>query len=149
MKTLLGTQKRLLVVLGILGCGLLISLASEPKRGSGSGKVEILKGKIILHPTVKLSPKDKTALDTLLSKFKKNLYKIETLEKGKVATTRGTLSDAWISESLKAEVANAKAQGWDYDTDQFVPSNPDAVAAMSAEAKELFEKVEPILKKYK
>jgi len=149
MKTLLGTHKHLLIILGVLGCGLIISHAEEPTPTGTTGKVKIYADGIVIHPGTKLSPNDEQALADALRNFNKSLYKIQTLENGQVKKSDGNLSDEKISNALKSEMADARAKRLSGLEVTFIPG---LVAtkheAATGESKQLIEKIKPILQKY-
>jgi len=156
MKTLPGTHKYLLLILGVLGYSLVISYAQQPTPTQPTptpteGKVTIYPDGIIIHPGVKLSPSDEQALTEALSKFDKALYKIQTLENGKVneSKSQGTLSDEKISSALKSEMADARAKHLNGLEVTFIPTFVATKhEAATAESKELIEKIKPILQNY-
>lgn len=150
MKTPIGTHKYLVLVLGVLGCGLVISNAQQPTpTGTAAGKVKIYSDGIVIHPGVKLSPNDEQSLADALKKFDKSLYKIQTLENGQVKKSEGTLSDEKISKALKSEMADARAKRLSGFEVEFVPGwVATKNEAATAESKELIEKIKPILQKY-
>ncbi len=76
-----------------------------------AGKVEIKDKFILVHPGTKLSKADARALNDVLKKHDKSLYRIETYKDGKVTTTRGTLSDMYLDQTTVAELAQAKSSG--------------------------------------
>ena len=76
-----------------------------------SGKVEIKDDYILIHPGTKLSTEDVKALNDVLKKYDKSLYKIEVYEKGKATKTVGSLSDMQIDQKTVAELADAKTKG--------------------------------------
>jgi hypothetical protein len=136
-------------MLGIVGCVVILSCAQNQTGSSTKKKVEIAENGILVHPTVNLSASDAEALDKVLQHFNKSLYKLEMLKGGKVAKTRGSLSDAHMDAGLKSELANAKLHGFDVWTIQFV--TPGATArhwAATAASNELIEKIKPVMQKY-
>lgn len=149
MKSLLGTHKYLLLILGVLVYALIISCVQQPTATGTTGKVAIYSGGIVIHPAVKLSQTDERALATALQKFDKSLYKLETLENGEVKKRQGSLSDEKISKALKSEMADAKMRRLSGVDVTFVPG---MVATMhqpaTGESKELIEKVKVILQNY-
>ncbi len=76
-----------------------------------SGKVEITNDFIVVHPGTKLSKADAKALDDVLKKFDKSLYKIQVYKDGQVTQTMGTLSDMQIDQKASADLADAKSKG--------------------------------------
>jgi hypothetical protein len=76
-----------------------------------SGKVEIKDDFIVVHPGTKLSKADAKALNDVLRKYDKSLYKIEVYKDGKVTRTLGTMSDMQIDQKTVADLAQAKSSG--------------------------------------
>ena len=144
MKPLLGKHKYSLIV-GILGCGLIISYAQQQKPTGKTGKVEITADSIVIHSPVKLSEKDEQKLAQALATSDKSLYKLQTFENGRVKT-EGNLK---INTVLEQEMANAKANHASGFCVNFIPGSPAYVAVTrQLEAKRLHEKIKPILEKY-
>jgi len=150
MKSLPGTCKAAVVIIGLLGCAVILSCANHQNGSSTKGNVEITENGIVIHPTITLSPAKTQALNDVLKHFSKSLYKIEKLEKGQTSLTRGSLSDAFMTAALKSEVANAKTHGASDWTYQFVTPNPTARNwGATSSSKKLIQKVTPILEKYR
>ena len=76
-----------------------------------NAKVEIQSQFILVHPGTTLTVQDVKALNDVLQKFDKSLYKIEVYHDGKVINPRGTLSDMKIDQKVAAELADAKKNG--------------------------------------
>jgi hypothetical protein len=66
---------------------------------------------VLIHPGTEFSKADRKALNDILSKYDKSLYKIEIYKDGKVTRTQGKLSDVLIDKALAAEATDAKAKG--------------------------------------
>jgi hypothetical protein len=99
-------------------------LAEEPSAG---GKVEIKDNYILIHPGAKLSKADAAALNSVLKKYDKSLYKIEVYQKGKVVKTVGSLSDMRIDQKTAADLTEAKTKGLSERAIQLIaPSGPQA-----------------------
>jgi len=142
MKTLLGTHRYWLLIVGILGCGLIISFAQQPTK---AGKVEISADSIVIHATVNLTKSDEQELNKRLAKFDKSLYKLDKLDNGQVKT-QGNLK---VTTVLEQEMANAKANHASGFCVNFSPGSAAYVAVTrQLEAKRLLEEVKPILQKY-
>lgn len=75
------------------------------------GKVEINADNIVIHPGVKLSKPDATALNNVLQQYDKALYKIEVYNKGKTSSTSGSLLDMCVDQRTVAELKQAKEAG--------------------------------------
>ena len=99
-----------------LGIALIVlaSLTCFAATGFGQatpGKVEINSDNVVIHPGVKLSKPDATALDAVLAQYDKSLYKVEVYNKGKTSSTSGTLLDMCVEQRAVAELKQAKAAG--------------------------------------
>jgi hypothetical protein len=84
--------------------------ATEPPKEK-SGKVEMKDDFIVVHPGTKLSRADTQALNDVLKKYDKSLYKIQIYKNGKVTKTLGTLNDMYIDQRAVADLAEAKTSG--------------------------------------
>jgi hypothetical protein len=144
MKTLLRKGKYFVAVLAILGCAVTFSWAKSKAAGGTAGKVVIKKTRIELHPCVPVSDEDDKAMDKVLKKYSKSLYKVETLDDGRVTKTRG---DAKITDAKRAEMKMSKPKGCTIL--DIVLVNPDALAPISANDYKLIEELTPILAKYR
>jgi len=92
----------------------LASLAAFAATGLAQGKpgkVEIKNDFIVVHPGTKLSRADAQALNDVLKKYDKALYKIQIYKNGKVTKTLGTLNDMYIDQKAVADLAQAKTSG--------------------------------------
>lgn len=88
-------------------------------------EVTIEKDGILIHPGAKISKSDQNALNDILTKYNKSLYKIETYKNGKLKKTQGQLSDVYIDKTIASEAADAKATGVSDRTLQIItPANP-------------------------
>jgi len=99
------------VGLCVLAAGALLSLAVASVAQEKSGKVEIKEDVIIIHPGSKISKSDTAALNEVLRKYDKSLYKIETYRSGKSKKKLGELSDMLIDQTVASELASAKESG--------------------------------------
>jgi len=93
---------------------ILASLTCFAATGFGQatpGKVEINPDNIVIHPGVKLSKPDATALNNVLQQYDKALYKIEVYNNGKTSSTSGSLLDMCVDQRTVAELKQAKAAG--------------------------------------
>jgi hypothetical protein len=75
---------------------------------------------ILLHPGTRLTKPDQKALNQILARYDKSLYKVETYKKGNVIRTQGELSDMLIDKTLAADAADAKAKGYSNRTLQII-----------------------------
>jgi len=153
MKVLLQTLGPVALSLGIM-CVLAIPTLAQEK----GGKVTFEKNGIIIHPGTKLSKEDETALNDVLKKYDKRLYRVETYKDGKLTKTEGKLKDLFIDKATASEVAKARAAGVSDSTIVFY-SGPNARVPTitrptgpkpsgSVNSKELIEQLKPILQKY-
>jgi hypothetical protein len=78
---------------------------------TGGGKVEIKDDYIVVHPGANISKADTQALDAVLGKYDKSLYKIDIYKNGRTKNTLGNLRDMCIDQRAVAELMQAKAQG--------------------------------------
>jgi hypothetical protein len=159
MKTL---HKHILLVSAFVSIGAGGLLGQEK-----SGKVTIERDNIVIHPGAKISKEDEKALNDILKKYDKSLYKVETYKGGKVAKQQGQLSDVAIDKQVESELNAAKAQGVSDKTVQFVwrQFNPPPLARgmtthveqvppppppvrPAAQGKQLVDELKPILQKY-
>jgi len=122
-----------LVVLASLGA----LTATEPPKEK-SGKVEIKDDFIVVHPGTKLSRADAQALNDVLKKYDKSLYKIQIYKNGKVTKTLGTLNDMYIDQRAVADLAQAKTSGQSERAIQLIappgkmaPVNPQTGSAVN------------------
>lgn len=147
MKTLLRTNKYIVAMLGIVGCVVILSCAQHQQGSGSAGKVVITKTGIIIHPTIKLSAMDEQAMNNVLKKYKKSLYRIETLNKGKMVRTEGKAN---IVAALKPEIARAQSQGADDETGNSVcPASPGCgTNQFTSKDLKLIEDLKAILQKY-
>ena len=168
MKTLFRTDKHVLILLGVVGSAVLVAfpqqsaMAGRTGKGKHKPKVEITNETIVLHPAVKLSPADAKAVDDVLQKNSKTLYKIDTVANGKVTKTDGVLPEASLTAAARADAsATNRALGGANRTHQVVCEAPcknqqvpppfstvfkstDMVARQR-----LISELKPILEKYK
>lgn len=161
MKTLFRTHKYVLV--GVVGFAVLFAFGQEPavaaRRAKSKKKnVEITSDTIVIHPTVKMSPADAKAMDDILKKNSKTLYKVDTLQNGQVTQTRGSLSDASLTAAAKAEAPKPKV-GKSNKTHQVIcpaPCHQQQVPPFStvfkpvdaAARQRLIQDLKPVLEKY-
>jgi hypothetical protein len=156
MKTLFGTNKYV-VLLGVVGCGVVIALAQHSARaagqGKGKGKVEITQDMIVIHPGAKLSAPDEKAMDAVLSKYSDKLYKVDTIENRNV-TSKGSLRDAVLTAAVRAETPAQEQGGKSHRTHQVICPRPcnenqSPITGLAPSQKEkLINELKPILAKY-
>jgi hypothetical protein len=159
MKTLFRTHKY--VLMGLLGLAVMFVFGQEPavaaRKAKSKKKVEITNDTIVIHPTVKLSPADEKAMDDILKKNSKTLYRIDTVENGKV-TTNGSLNGSSLTAAVKAEMPTEGKGGKSHKTAQVIcpaPCHTDQhpfstifKATDSVARQRLIQELKPILQKY-
>jgi len=167
MKSLPRTFKYLLVAVALLAIAACATLMQN-KQG-----VELGEYGAVIRPEAKVSASDWDAINSVLKKYRKSLYKIQTFKNGSLTETRGALDEKYIREGLVSEVAKAA------QTTQFTgsaiqlsftsstkqpspPPPPPPVSYTSStkvkqplpppdqlkQAKELMERLRPILERY-
>ncbi len=77
---------------------------------------------IVVHPITKISTEDTKAINNILKKYDKSLYKLATYKDGKLKKTQGTLSDVYLDQAIASELSAAQAKGESNKTMQF--TNP-------------------------
>jgi hypothetical protein len=95
---------RFVVLVGSTALAVAVPAFAEEK----GGKVTIEEKGIILHPGTKISQTDSKALNAILKKYDKSLYRIDTYRKGQKKKSLGQLSDVCLDRTVVAEVAGAK-----------------------------------------
>ena len=130
---------------------------------------------IVVHPITKISMEDTREINNILEKYDKSLYKLAAYKDGKLKKTQGTLSDVNLDQAIASELLAAQAKGESNKTMQFTnpqrgnitnpqkaaavtnpqrspgaPTNPQRNSSPADEkaAKELLERLKPILQKY-
>ena len=95
------------LLLGALGAVFIVACATI---GRSTGPIEFGDYYAVITPDAKVSQSDCEALNRVLSKHHKIIYRIETFRNGRLMGTRGRLSEKCMREGLVAEVAQkAKA----------------------------------------
>lgn len=94
---------RFFVLAGSTALVLAVPAFAEEK----GGKVTIEEKGIILHPGTKISPTDAKALNDVLKKYDKSLYRIDTYRNGQKKKSQGQLSEVCLDRTVVAEVAEA------------------------------------------
>jgi len=152
MKTLCKT-----ITLLVLGAGIVTVLTVTGFAQEKRGGVTIQDQGIIIHPGTKLSKSDETALNNVLSKYDKKLYRVETYKDGKLIKTVGELK---LDKETASEIANAKGSIFKANihreglTDSTViiagstKQVPARAATTDEKAKSLINQLKPILQKY-
>jgi len=156
MKTLIRTNKYILLVLGLIACAVIISCALNPTADARTGKVDISDDVIVLHAAVQLSAADERAMTAVLKKYSKSLYRIDRVEKGAETKTLGTLEMGKLTAAAKAAVTSEGQNGWIHYCGQLTcpkPCNENTPpikvnTATQAEKEKLIAHIKPILEKY-
>jgi hypothetical protein len=132
MKNRAGTDVVLIVLAG------LVAFAATGLAQGKPSKVEIKNDFIVVHPGTKLSRADAQALNDVLKKYDKALYKIQIYKNGKVTKTLGTLNDMYIDQKAVADLAQAKTSGQSERAIQLIappgkmaPVNPQTGSAVN------------------
>jgi hypothetical protein len=150
-------MKRLRRSLGVvlLGVGSALILAVPAFAQQKGKQVTITDSRIEIRPGAKISESDQKALNEVLKKYDKSLYKIETLKDGKVTGAQGKLEDKHVDVTLSAEVKQGKAAGASVQVDQVIDhpmTQPTVktvkIAVEETKSKELIQALKPILEKY-
>ncbi len=141
--------------------GVVLKHRHRTGKGKHKPKVEITNETIVMHPAVKLSPADAKAVDDVLQKNSKTLYKIDTVEHGKVTKTAGVLPEASLTAAARADAsATNRAPGGANRTHQVIceaPCKNQQIPPFSTVFKStdtvakqrLIQELKPILEKYK
>jgi hypothetical protein len=66
---------------------------------------------ITIHPFTQISERDEKAMNDVLKKYDKSLYKIQTYKEGKLQKTKGRLEDVYIARATIAELTEQKGTG--------------------------------------
>jgi hypothetical protein len=149
---------------------LCLTVPALAQEKAGGGGVTMDKQHIVVHPMTKISKGDVKAINNILMKYDKSFYKLATYKDGKLKKTHGTLSDVNLDQVIASELAAAQAKGQSNKTMQFtnpqhqprtttstqpVPSAstnpqraPGNVVNPQHAARELIERLKPILEKY-
>ena len=86
--------------------------ATEKKPTLASHNVVINREGIVI-PGTEISKADQEAMNTILNKYDKSLYRIDTYENGKLKKTQGKLTDVVTDKQLASEIAaNVKRTGF-------------------------------------
>ncbi len=127
-----------LFLLFLVGCIALIWSCATP-HGVSSGVVKDEHGIVI--PATPFTKADQTAMNAILAKYNKELYRIDTHVNGQFEKRHGTLQDVYTEKTLAASIAeNLKKQGFTrsairigkYAASEGATTNPQHVAGPSA-----------------
>jgi hypothetical protein len=101
MKSCPRTFKYLLVAVALLAIAACATL-TQNKQG-----VELGEYGAVIPPEAKVSASDWDAINSVLKKYRRSLYKIQTFKNGNLAGTRGALDEKYMRQGLVSEVAKA------------------------------------------
>jgi hypothetical protein len=86
---------------------------SQAKTSQEKSSNVVIDNNSIIIPGTKMSRADQEAMNKILRKYDKALYKIETYENGELKGTKGTLTDVVTDKQLASEIAeNVKKKGF-------------------------------------
>ena len=142
--------------------GSVLAMAACATLWAQRGTVTIEKDDIILHPGTKISQADAKALNEVLKKYDKRLYRIDIYRNGQKQKSLGRLRDVYLDRKVVSEVAawtgtsdwtvqitiyNAPAHVANYphhpaQNPPIMPIRPNTAG------KELMERLKPILEPY-
>jgi hypothetical protein len=139
-----------------LGAGTAAVLPLTGFAQAKQGGVTIENQSITIHPGTKLSKADETALNNVLSKYDKKLYRVETYKDGKLVKTVGELK---LDKETASEVTNAKGPKAQVQRDLGLTDSTIIIAGSTKQvptrsvttdekAKALINQLKPILQKY-
>ena len=167
----------LLVLVGVVG-GLVwfssCTSVSEPASAPSDRNV-VIDNRGIFIPGTAISATDHAAMNKILNKYEKSLYRIDTYEDGKRTRKQGTLTDVVTDKKLASQIAtNLKKPGFTHYVVQVPgsttnPANtaypgsttnpasaanypypaPSSVHPAETKSRELIELLTPILEKYR
>ena len=112
MKTLPGTLRYLAAAVALL-CGIIAFSCAHLQKGRAK-KIAVQEHGIEIHPAAEVSQTDQSAMNTILRKYDKSLYKIQTYKNGKLESSRGGLSNVFIDKTLTSEIAQKAEAGFSY-----------------------------------
>jgi len=136
----MGTFSGVLVLAIALPSFVAISLAHEQKKA-----VTIASHGIIIHPSVQLSKEDEKALDDILHKFDKKLYRVQRYDKGKLTKDLGEMK---LNRAVEADLEATKQEGTSDSMGLFATLTIPHRVKSETDAAPLLEQIEPILQKY-
>jgi hypothetical protein len=133
-----------------LSLGGILTYAQKERANKNTGRVEF---SVKVHPTVNLSPEDEKALNDVLAKFDKSLYRIVVLKDGEIEKDRST-GDLQLSREMTAELADAQKKHLTGLAPEFIPvggmiaASPLFNKQKADDAAKLLDAIAPILRKY-
>jgi hypothetical protein len=171
MKTPSGTLNYLLVAVAVISIAACATLVHSNKGG-----LEIGEYGAVITPAANLSGRDGIALNSVLKNYRTSLYKIQTFKNGKLIRTRGALDEKYMRAGLISEVGKAAETAqfngcaiqvgftsstrprqpppppppviFTSSTKAAQPPPPPPPPGDAMQAKELMERLKPILERY-
>jgi hypothetical protein len=117
-------------------------------------KTVVFDGGAIVLTGTNLSKTDDEAMNKILNRYAKSLYRLDTYENAKRTTTHGT-STAVVSKKLASEIAaNTRKPGFTHHAVQICnTTNPttgvNGANSADPKSRELVDRLKPILEKYR
>jgi hypothetical protein len=143
MKILSKAFQYVLVALGAVV--FIVACATYAKSKSG---VEMGQYYAIIYPDAKLPDVNCDAVNRVLKKYDKSLYKIQTYKDGKLIKARGQLAEKYMRAGLVAEVTQ-KAQTTNFTGCAIqAGSRSTTLQTMVPQMDEMVNKLRPTLEKY-
>ena len=130
---------------------LILSARSGFAADQGTGDVTIKEDAIVIHSGTKLSKDDEKALNDVLKKYDKKLYRVDKTKKGKLTKSIGELK---IDTQMESELTKARTAG---NSDYVVVFSPGPVNphipiktkfTQKEDAQKLIQELKPVLEKY-
>jgi hypothetical protein len=155
MKTQFRTNTHRLLFMGVLGFAVVFVLTQPQANAAGKGKVEMTNDMIVMQPAVEVSSADARAMDAVLKKHSKELYRIAEVENRKIVKTEGSLREEVLTAAVKAAMTTESKRGKSHKIGQVVcapPCAPQIVhrphGTSAGENQKLVAELKPILTKY-
>ena len=90
-----------------------VSVFAEEKTPAAASQNVVIKADGIVIPGTQISKADHDAMNRILNKYDKALYRIDTYENGKLKKTQGKLTDVVTDKRLASQIAaNVKKAGF-------------------------------------
>jgi hypothetical protein len=143
-------KTRLFLSLVLLGAFVWITACASTSKKSGDSagnNVVFDKGGIVI-PGTNVSKEDRDAMNRILSRYDKSLYRISTYENGKLLRTQGTMRDVITDKKLASQMAaNIKKPG--FTSLAGLITNPlNFVNIQFPKHPKLLSQLKPVLEKY-
>jgi hypothetical protein len=99
------------------------SAATKDKAPAGANNNVVIKADTIVIPGTQISKSDQEAMNRILNKYDKSLYRLDTYENGKRTRSQGKLTDVVTDKKLASEIAaNTKKAGFTQNAVQIIRS---------------------------